>query len=225
MGLYLGYTLSRLLSSGEVGGAREHARAVAGLEHGLGIDPERWLNALFLRSTAVEVAASYWYSVMHYVVTPLVLYALYRLRPDLYRPLRSALVIATVVALVVYLTWPVAPPRLMGDFHDTLLATADFGWWSGHASAPQGLGATTNELAAMPSMHVGWAVWSSIAALTFVRVRWARMLLVAYPMVTLIVVVGTANHWVLDAVAGAAIAIGAAAACTVLRREPGPLGP
>jgi PAP2 superfamily len=217
LGLYLGYTLSRLLASDQVGTARDHARSIAELEHGLGIDPERWLNTLFRHSTEVEVAASYWYSLMHYVVTPLALFALYRLRPDLYRPLRSALAIATVAALAVYLTWPAAPPRLMGDFHDTLLATADFGWWSGHASAPEGLGATTNELAAMPSMHVGWAVWSSIAILAFVRARWVRVLVVLYPVITLLVVVGTANHWVLDAVAGAAITV-AAVAFTTLRR-------
>jgi PAP2 superfamily len=217
LGLYVGYTLSRLLAYDQVGTARDHARSIAELEHGLGIDPERWLNTLFAGSTGVEVAAAYWYSLMHYVVTPLVLLALYRLRPGLYRPLRSALVIATVVALAVYLAWPAEPPRMMGDFHDTLLATADYGWWSGHASAPKGLGATTNELAAMPSMHVGWAIWSSIAMLTSVRARWMRVLVVAYPLITVLVVVGTANHWLLDALAGAVITIVAVAVATSAR--------
>lgn len=227
-GLYLGYTLSRLLASDQVAAARDHARAIAGLESGIDLDPEQWLNTLLMHSTGVEVAASYWYSLMHYVVTPLALFALYRLRPDLYRPLRTALVLATVVALAVYLTWPTAPPRMMGDFHDTLLATAHYGWWSGNASAPKGLGATTNQLAAMPSMHVGWAVWSSIAMLTYVRPWWGRALAILYPFVTLVVVVGTANHWILDTFAGAAITLVAVAYTTVWRprrrgRRPSPV--
>jgi hypothetical protein len=79
------------------------------------------------------------------------------------------------------------------------------GWWGGDASAPRGLGALTNQLAAMPSLHVGWAVWVAWVVVTHSTRRWVRVLAVAYPIGTTLVVVATANHYLLDAVAGAAV--------------------
>lgn len=80
-----------------------------------------------------------------------------------------------------------------------------YGWWGGEASAPRGLGGLTNQFAAMPSLHVGWALWCGIALWRHGRRPLVRALGAAYPAVTTLVVMGTANHYFLDAVAGAAV--------------------
>lgn len=116
-----------------------------------------------------------------------------------YAPLRSALVISTVLALVVYATWPLAPPRFaVPGAVDTVL-DHPVAWASGH-----GVEGFINDLAAMPSRHVGWAVWCAVALVTSLRTRW-RHLAWRYPVATTFVVVATANHYLLDAVAGALV--------------------
>ena len=70
------------------------------------------------------------------------------------------------------------------------------------ASAPRGLGSLTNELAAMPWLHVGRAVWSAWVVLSLTARRLVRVEALAYPLVTVALVVATANHYVLDALAG-----------------------
>jgi hypothetical protein len=63
----------------------------------------------------------------------------------------------------------------------------------------------TNQYAAMPSLHVGWALWCGVMLWRFGGRRWTRVAGVAYPLLTAIVVMGTANHYSLDAVAGVAV--------------------
>jgi hypothetical protein len=87
---------------------------------------------------------------------------------------------------------------------DTLARYSDVGWWSTHASAPAGLGRFTNELAAMPSLHVGWAVWVAWALYPLVSKPW-RLTAIAYAAGTSVVVVATGNHWVLDVLVGAVV--------------------
>jgi hypothetical protein len=98
-----------------------------------------------------------------------------------------------------------APPRMLPGYVDTLAMTAQHGWWGSDASAPRGLGAMTNQLAAMPSLHVGWALWCAWVVFTLTRKRWVRIAALVYPLGTTLVVVGTANHYVLDAVGGALV--------------------
>jgi hypothetical protein len=140
-------------------------------------------------------------------VTPAVLVWLRRRHARSYGPARTALIVATLLGLVGFWLYPTAPPRMLAGsgFVDTLAYFSDWGWWSTDASAPKGLGGLTNELAAMPSLHVGWAVWVGWYAATHARRRWVRALAVAYPVVTSVVVVATANHYWLDVVAGAAL--------------------
>ncbi len=131
-------------------------------------------------------------------------------RPEIYPFARDVLVIATLIALACYWLVPLAPPRLIGaGFIDVMANYADFGWWGTHASAPPGTAPWTNEFAAFPSMHVGWAVWCG-----WMLYGWGtpafRALGVGYPLFATAVVVATGNHFTLDAVAGAAV-IGVAA--------------
>ncbi len=97
------------------------------------------------------------------------------------------------------------PPRLLpggNGFIDTMAQYGSYGWWGSDASAPRGMGHLTNEYAAMPSLHVGWSLWCGIMLFRFGRHWTVRALGVLYPVVTALVVMGTANHYLLDAAAG-----------------------
>ena len=207
--LYLGYTASRLLASNDIEAATANARAILELESALGLDVEAPLNAWLLQVPGAEVASSYWYALLHYLVTPMVLVLLWRRGREAYRPARTALALATGVALVGYILLPTTPPRLMAGYTDVLAATATYGWWGAEASAPRGLGGATNQLAAMPSMHVGWALWVAVVLAGLARHRWQRVAAYSYLAGTSVVVVVTANHWVLDGVVGAVVMSGA----------------
>ena len=132
----------------------------------------------------------------------MVLVWLYRRGPTTYAPARRALLIATIAGLVLYLLLPMAPPRLTGGYVDVLACNSADGWWGSEASAPRGLGGFTNQLAAFPSLHAGWALWVALAIRSATSNRAARAFGWTHAIVTAIVVVGTGNHWVLDAVVG-----------------------
>jgi PAP2 superfamily protein len=203
--LYVGYAATR--AAGRRAGVEfDHAQLLASLETVRGQTVVQAVNGWISGHLVLEVAAAYWYAVAHYLVTPLVLVALWRRDRQAYRAARTVLLVATAAALVCYVSWPVAPPRLVPGYMDTLSVTQGWGWWSQSASAPRGLGGSTNQLAAMPSMHVGWAVWVVVALRRVVARRWA-LVWCLYPLSTAVVVLVTANHWVADVVAGAAIVL------------------
>jgi hypothetical protein len=202
--LYVAYTVGRLVADAELEPARARARALQCWEARAHLGVESFLNARVSGQRTLELTAAYWYSAAHYLVTPIILIWLWRRHPEWYGVLRSTLALGTFVALVVYIAAPTAPPRLLSGYEDTLARTAWAGWWSGDASVPRGLGAASNQLAAMPSMHVGWALWVAISVAVAARGR-LRHLAWFYPAVTTLVVLATANHWVVDAAAGALI--------------------
>ncbi len=200
--LYVAYSSTRLVADDAVGPATDRAAALLDLERALGLAWERPLNDLFASVDLLGVAGSYWYATAHYVVTAGFLVWLYRRGPATYVPARRALLIATVAGLAFYLLVPMAPPRLMPEYVDVLDLHASAGWWGAEASAPRGLGGLTNQLAAFPSLHAGWALWVALAVRSATTDRTARALGWAHAVVTAVVIVGTGNHWVLDAVVG-----------------------
>ncbi|MBF4163055.1 phosphatase PAP2 family protein [Nocardioides acrostichi] len=203
--LYVGYSAGRTLADNDLGLATGHALRIARLEQLTHVHIEASWVSWLSEHLVLAVAASYWYSVAHYAVTGAVMLLLWWRRRAVYVRERRTLVLASVVALAVYITIPVAPPRLLAGYGDVLALTAPWGWWSSHASAPAGLGYLTNELAAMPSLHVGWAVWVALVVWRAVPRAWVRVLAVAYPLTTSMVVIATGNHWVLDVLAGAGL--------------------
>lgn len=116
---------------------------------------------------------------------------------------------STFIGLIGFTLYPTCPPRLLHSaqgFVDTMAHYSAWGWWGGEASAPRGLGGMTNQYAAMPSLHVGWSLWCGVILWRLGGgSRLVRTAAVAYPLITTIVVMGTANHYFLDAVAGAAV--------------------
>lgn len=204
--LYVGYAAVRTFAPDDFQGAAHRAREILAFERPLFLDVERWLNDLFHAYRALEVSAGFYYAVAHYAVTAAVLLWLWVRRRSQYGPARTALAISSVVALVGFMAFPTAPPRLMG-YHDVMALTSDLGWWGGSASAPKGLGHLTNELAAMPSMHAGWALWVALALTVAARTLFVKTLGWAHAIVTVVVIIGTGNHWTLDALVGWAIVL------------------
>ncbi|WBB59145.1 phosphatase PAP2 family protein [Streptomyces sp. WMMC500] len=206
--VYMAYSAGRLLARGDVTMAVDNGLALLDIEKTLHINFEDPLNRLFTAHAAIGVPADFIYASLHYVVTPVVLVWVWLRHRVHYRRYRTWLLLSTVVALVGFILMPTCPPRLLDPaygFVDTMAQYSDYGWWGGEASAPRGLGGLTNQYAAMPSLHVGWALWCAVVLWRHAPYTPVRLLGVAYPLVTTIVVMGTANHYFLDAVAGAAV--------------------
>jgi len=202
------YSAGRLLARGDTTGAVDHGLVILRIEKWLHINAEHPLNRLFTRETWLGVPADFWYASLHYLVTPAILIFLFRWRAAHYRAARTWLMTSTFIGLIGFTLLPTCPPRLLSAGHgfvDTMAQYSSYGWWGGAASAPKGLGGMTNQYAAMPSLHVGWALWCGVMLWRYGRTRTTKVAAVAYPLLTTIVVMGTANHYFLDAVAGAAV--------------------
>ncbi|SFC30031.1 PAP2 superfamily protein [Nocardioides terrae] len=200
--LWTAYSLSRLLASNDLSAAMARAKELSRLERYVGLDWEHAINSFFVRHDMVGLFGSYWYSVAHYIVTLVVLVWLYRFHRSDYIMMRRALLVSTLLALGLYLLLPTAPPRFVDGFTDVLNLHSAQGWWGADASAPRGMGQLTNELAAFPSLHAGWALWVAIATYQVTRSRVLRTLGVAHALITAVVIVGTGNHWMLDVICG-----------------------
>ncbi|QIK74367.1 phosphatase PAP2 family protein [Nocardioides piscis] len=203
--VYVGYAVTRVLADDSFAPARERAARLVAIEQPLGLGFEQPLNDWFAGHHLVGAAGAFHYASAHYLVTAAVLVWLFVRRPSTYVVARRTLVVATVVALGVYLLAPTAPPRLVGGFTDVLAQHSGAGWWGAEASAPKGLGELTNQLAAFPSMHAGWALWVALAVAASTRHWLPRLVAWSHAVVTALVVIGTGNHWTLDVVAGWAL--------------------
>ncbi len=220
LGLWVLYSLARLLADTSMAPAVKRAHELLQFERGLGIHWEIPLNDLFVDYRVIGLLGSYWYASLHYVVTAGVLVWLWRLGADRYGPARRALVIATLMGLVCYITLPTAPPRFISGYVDVLSLHSADGWWGGDASAPRGLGGLTNELAAFPSLHAGWALWVALALQLYATRHWVRVLGWVYAVGTTVVIVGTGNHWVIDAVVGWMVVVAGWVVAAALGRVP-----
>jgi hypothetical protein len=178
----------------------------------LGIWHEYGIQQWALNSTAAIIVANYFYGSVYLGATIAGLVFLYRVHPDDYPLWRNTLVIGTMLGLIGFATFPLMPPRLLDTvadgigngnvfgFVDTLVKYPTF--WSFDSQAMKTI---SNQFAAMPSLHCGWAFWGFAVFYSRVRSGWARALAALYPIATITVVVVTANHFFLDAVGGLAI--------------------
>ena len=225
LGLAVIYNLVR------AGGGRAHQ--LAGQTHGQDIiDAEGWffdkvelgINHWIVGVTAIAVAACYFYALMHYVATPVVLLVSRKKGGWQYWRGYWALVLACAIALVSYANFPLAPPRLSGDGAiDVMRQFSQYGWWGDAASAPRGLGDATNQYAAMPSLHFGWSLWCGIQMWGFGSKKW-KVAAVLYPTLQALVVVATANHFGLDVLGGALVTLTAFGIVTLVGRALGKTG-
>lgn len=161
-----------------------------------------------LQNEPLIIASNYFYGAAYAFVTLGVLVWLFRRFPDSYPLWRNTLASGTMLGLVGFAAFPLMPPRLLDvhddgrvwGFVDTLAEYPTL--WSFQSEAMEEI---SNQFAAMPSLHCGWAIWACAALLPHLRHWWTKVLAVSYPVATTIVVVITANHYFLDAVGGALV--------------------
>jgi hypothetical protein len=198
-GLYGVYSLTRDALPSHKTAAFHRAATVLSIERWAHVDIERTINGLVARTHWLAYACDYYYSTLHFVVTLGVLVWLYLKHPARYRSIRSVLVLTTLIALFGFYILPLAPPRMLPGYVDTVLR---FHTWGSLASPT--VAKASNQFAAMPSLHIGWSLWCAFAIVSLARRPWVRVIGALYPVATLFVILGTANHYVLDAAGGAA---------------------
>ncbi|MFD8793983.1 bifunctional glycosyltransferase 87/phosphatase PAP2 family protein [Streptomyces vinaceus] len=182
--------------------AEGHGSQIHAVEQALGIDIERAVNHAVVNTPWLEKFFNFYYTSFHFVVPLTILAVLYWRRPGDYRWARASLGLATVLALIGFWLYPLAPPRLMPGlgFIDTVHGPQDL-------ANPQygAMTAISNQYAAMPSLHFGWSLWCGIVIIMLAPKGWQKLLGALHPLITVCAIVATANHWVLDAVGGAAV--------------------
>ena len=220
--VYFTYSISRNLIPGQVSQAQRNARSILNAQQLLGLDIELGINLWGADRPWLIIPANYYYATLHLSVTLIVMIWLYRRRQAVYARCRSVLLTMTLMALVSYWLYPLAPPRLMAGqrYVDTVKEYVLWGF-----TPSEDMVSLSNQYAAMPSMHVGWALWVGVVLVWYGRSRVLRALGIAYPLVTTFVVMVTANHFILDAVAAIVVFVVALAAVDVFgkvtgRREP-----
>jgi membrane-associated phospholipid phosphatase len=213
---YIVYNVARWVFAGDLAPAREHARWIVELERAAGVAVEGSVQG------ALDTGAASWvlsnvYLAAQFVVVPGALIWFYRRSPQVYRSLRNTLLATWLIAVPIFALFPVAPPRL-----------ADMGIVD---TVSQQAGVTLtgrstifyNQLAAVPSLHVGFAVAVGVAFAVALRWRWAKALALLWGPLVSLSVVATGNHYFFDIAAGLLVtALGfAAGRLTVHLSRPG----
>lgn len=200
-GVFALYEGGRHLAQSRDSRAFQDADDVLRLEHGLPLPPELTVQAWLLHSDKLVRLANDFYVSVHFPATVAFLVYLFVRRPAAYRWARSLLVGTTLLALVVHVSFPLAPPRMLTDrgFVDTMSVY-------GPSAYGEGTQTLTNQLAAMPSLHAAWAIVVGVVLVYALPHRW-RWLFVLHPVLTVLVVVGTANHYWLDVLAGGGLVL------------------
>ncbi|MDN3354366.1 phosphatase PAP2 family protein [Actinomadura sp. DC4] len=202
--LYFLYRLGRLLANGNVTEAFANADRVWRWERAVHLPDEASVQSLLLHGELPQKAANVFYSSVHFPAMIVFLLWMFYRHPAHYVWVRRTLTLLTGAALVLHLAFPLAPPRMIPAFG--LVDT-------GHVVGPSPYGKVdtegmANQFAAMPSLHVGWALVIAIGLIAAGRSRW-RWLWLAHPALTLFVVVATANHYWLDAIVASLLLAGA----------------
>lgn len=203
--LYAAYRSTRNLLGSARGQAVARGQAIERFESRLHLDPERALNHFVAAHPVLATICDYDYAAAHFVITLIVMALLYRMHRPTARRLAVAWYLTNLLALLGFWLYALAPPRLLpgGGFIDTVVVFHTWGSWGTGAVA-----SASNQYAAMPSLHIAWASWCAVGIWQLSRRGWVRLLGVCYPLATLFVVLGTANHYLVDAVAGVLTLIG-----------------
>lgn len=197
--LYGAYTLVRSATQGTTTGAVANARRVLRAEQWLNLAVEDDLQRLIGFDWLLSLANHYY--LLHFpITTAALLFAFVRFRSTLFVRFRTALILTTSAALFVHYVFPLAPPRMLAGYFD---AGARIG--PDPYALPGSDGA--NQFAAMPSMHVGWALLVSLVLYSAHSNRWIRQLALFHPLITVFTVVITAHHFLADVGAGALLAV------------------
>ena len=215
--LVLLYFRVRGLTEGSPALAQRHAAEVIALEQWLGIDGalglQHQLQQVLLSIPSAVTVANWVYIWAHWPVIIATAVWLAVGRPDVFRRLRDAMTISGAVGMVVFAAYPLAPPRLVDA---GLVDTVSDQSVAYRVLQPP---AFVNQYAAMPSLHAGWNLLIGIALVTAASGVLLRVVGCVLPVLMAVAVVATANHYVLDVVAGLALVLVAHAVAVRLERR------
>jgi hypothetical protein len=208
-GAYYAYRIVRGAVDGQVSVAYAHARSIVDVERSVGLFFEPGLQNWALNNHWIVDAANWSYINSHFLVTTTFLIWLYLARNESFYYVRNMFMVAMGLALVLYIAYPAAPPRFMPEwgFADTVTDAV------GQASA-NNANLLYNPYAAVPSMHVAFALMVAIPAFKIVRSRVIKAFWSVYPLLVTFVVLVTANHWWIDAALGVLVAAVSAVAAS-----------
>lgn len=196
--LWLGYKAGRALTGNTSGAALSNAARLLEVESALGLNIEQTVQSA-VGTPGVFVAANTYY-LLHFPLTLAVMaLAFWQHRSSVFPVFRNSLIGATAAALVLHIIVPMAPPRMLPGFIDATVA------YGPDPYAIPGSGAV-NQFAAMPSMHVGWAILTGYAIWKTSNGVALKGVATLHPIVTVVVVIITGHHFVSDALVGAALA-------------------
>jgi diacylglycerol O-acyltransferase / wax synthase len=202
LGIWAGYLLITRSVSVGLGSADARGRALLRFERWLHVDIESACNRWLVHQPVLGWLAAWEYATTYIATTFAVLGWLWWRRPRSYRWGRNVLAISTMLALGCFWQWPTTPPRLLAGsgFADIVARYHPVLSWGGGAVA-----SSADQYAAMPSLHVGWAVWVTVVSLRAGATRLGYSLATLHLLVTTAVVIATGNHYVLDVAAGGGI--------------------
>ena len=194
------YELARLAMTPDWTVATANAGRIAELERDLALAWEPALQDAFLALPSLVEALNVFYFVGHFLFTGIFFLWLYHRSRAGFRVFRDGFLVATAISVLVHWLFPTAPPRLAEqEIVDTLrlLSGIDIG-------SPTSTG-LSNPVAAVPSLHAGYAIGVGIGLFRYVAMPLVRGLALAYPALVVLTIIVTGNHFVLDAVAGVAV--------------------
>jgi PAP2 superfamily len=197
--------------------AMRHTDDIVAVEQFLGVYVERSVQGAFEALPYVPAFLGLLYLLLHFAGTAVALTWIHRAHPDRFPLVRTTFVAATALALIGYVSFPAAPPRLAElGFSDTVTRS------TGLDLSSDLLGALYNPFAAVPSLHFGYALIVGVALATIAERRVIRVAGALYPVAMLLVIVGTGNHFFVDAaLGGVAVVLGWLVAQIVVRPAAG----
>lgn len=201
--LWLLYSAVRGVTAEEYQVALANANRMVSFQHSIGLPSESVLQRDFLGQVGLLKLANIYYLVAHFPVTIGFLVFTWAFRRGSFNRIRNTLVAVSAVGMVMHLLYPLAPPRML----PRMFGFVDTGRIVGPNPYDLGVAEAANQIAAMPSLHVGWSLLVAIGVIWMFESKW-RWLIVVHPAITTMVVVLTANHYWTDAII-AALLVGA----------------
>ncbi len=200
IGVLLGYCATRWLMLGGTVAAFAHGNAILTVEHTIHLAPEATLQRFGLQHADLLDSADWLYMLAHLPFVIIVAVWLHQAHPVAYRWFRNAFLWSGAIGLLIFMLYPVAPPRYLPGFVDTMK--------HGGMDLDDSLVASLyNPFAAMPSLHVTWALLNGSALVRFARAPWLRICGLLWPVVMSLIVLMTANHYLLDIIAGVTLGL------------------
>ncbi len=218
-------------AGGDPNPAYGHAQDIIDIERALHLYIEPHLQRWYLDLPGQGLIRGWnvYYGIAHFVVTFVALVWLFRRDKTRYPLWRNTLALTTCLAVIGFAAYSLMPPRLLDDpgeygacqiyapeaaaavpagalaapgcdRHGYTDTVAKYGGWISFGD--EGMKEVSNQYAAMPSMHIGWSTWSTLVLVPLLRRRWAKILAMLYPGLTLVCIVVTANHYWIDGVGG-----------------------